>query len=177
MKIFEKLKCNLENAAPLHKAAAGALISTIVLTSLFAALEKSPEAADPLSSALVAKQTTITITAEEAAELVRSAAVTRGKAVPIAPDTNCNARLNAIGSDVHILAEAGVDSAVFTYGPAGIAQLPSLNGMSKAFDAACVDTVSESLKSRGFGIERVEISPAEGTGHLIVSWKAAAPSK
>ena len=175
MKVFEKLKCNLGNATPLQKAAIGALTTIIVFMPIL--LEKSHEAPEPHSSALVAKQTTVTITAEEAAELVRSAAVTRGKAVPIAPDKDCNARLNAIGSDVHILAEAGVDSAVFAYGPAGIASLPSLNGMSKAFDAACVNTVSESLKSRGFGIERVEISPAEGTGHLVVSWKPAATSK
>ena len=171
MKVFEKLKCNLGNATPLQKAAIGALTTIIVLMPILV------EAPEPHSSALVAKQTTVTITAEEAAKLVRSAAVTQGKAVPIAPDKDCNARLNAIGSDVHILAETGVDSAVFTYGPASIASLPSLNGISKAFDAACVDTVSESLKSRGFGIEQVEISPAEGTGHLIVSWKTAAASK
>ena len=175
MKVFEKLKCNLGNATPLQKAAIGALTTIIVFMPIL--LEKSHEAPEPHSSALVAKQATITITAEEAAKLVRSAAVTRGKAVPIAPDTDCNARLNTIGSDVHILAEAGVDSAVFPYGPASVSPLPSLDGISTAFDAACVDTVSESLKSRGFGIERVEISPVEGTGRLIVSWKSAAASK
>lgn len=145
------------------------LVVVILILLNFAKEPQSP------SSAPVAKQASVT--AEEAGKLTRSAAATKGKAVPIASDTDCNARVSAINNDVLIFAQAGIDAAIFTYGPAGISPLPSLDGISTAFDAACVDIVSESLKSRGFGIEQVEISPAEGTGHLIVSWKTAAASK
>lgn len=175
MEIFENLKYRFERATSEQQVIVLTLIIVIVVAPMLVALSKSLESPEPHTSTLTAKQ--VSITAEEADNLVRSAAVTRGKVVPIAPDTDCNARLSTIGSDVRILAETGIDRAVFTYGPAGVSPLPSLNGLPKAFDAACVNTVSESLKSRGFGVERVELSPAEGTGHLVVSWKPVATSK
>lgn len=135
----------------------------------------SAEEPQPPSTPLITKQAPIT--AAEAATLTRQAAVTRGTAAPIARDVSCNARLAAISNEVRMFAQAGIDAAIFTYGPADVSPLPSLDGTSRAFNAACVDTVSESLKSRGFGIERVEISPTEGTGHLIVNWGPAAASK
>lgn len=175
MKIFENLKCSLKKAAPMHKATAGALMTIMVVTLLFAALEKTPEAPEPHTSTLTAKQ--VSITAEEAATLTRQAAVTRGTAAPIARDVGCNARVAAISNEVRMFAQAGIDAAIFTYGPADVSPLPSLDGTSRAFDAACVDTVSESLKSRGFNTERIVLSSTEGTGHLIVRWGDAPAAK
>ena len=76
-----------------------------------------------------------------------------------------------------MFAQAGIDAAIFTYGPADVSYLPSLDDISMAFDAACVDTVSESLKSRGFNTERIVLSSTEGTGHLIVRWGDAPAAK
>lgn len=168
MKFFENLKCNLKKAAPMHKATAGALITIMVVTLLFAALEKSPEVPEPPSTPLITKQAPIT--AAEAATLTRQAAATRGKATPISREADCNIRVAAISNEVRALAQAGVDAAIFTYGPADVSHLPSLDGISMAFDSACVDTASEVLKSRGFNTERTVLSPTEGTGHLIVRW-------
>lgn len=175
MKIFENLKCNLKKAAPMHKATAGALITIMVVTFLFAALEKTPEAPEPHTSTLTAKQ--VSITAEEAATLTRQAAATRGKATPISREADCNIRVAAISNEVRMLAQAGIDAAIFAYGPADVSHLPSLDDISMAFDAACADTVSESLKSRGFNTERIVLSSTEGTGHLIVRWGDAAAAK
>lgn len=168
MKVSENLECNTKKSASLYIAAAGTLITIMAVTLTFAALEKSPEAPEPQSSALIAKQ--VPITAAEAATLTRQAAVTRGKATPISREADCNIRVAAISNEVRMLAQAGIDAAIFTYGPADVSQLPSLDGISMAFDSACVDTASEVLKSRGFNTERTVLSPTEGTGHLIVRW-------
>ena len=174
-KLFGKLVDRLEKRPIYEQFFILMPIACVLLVVVILILFNFVKEPHPPSSAPAAKQTSVT--AEEAGKLTRSAAAARGKAVPIASDTDCNARISAINNDVLIFAQAGIDAVIFTYGPADVSPLPSLDGISTAFDAACVDTVSESMKSRGFGIERVEISPAEGTGHLIVSWKSAAASK
>ena len=167
-KLFSKLVDRLEKRPICEQFFILMPIACVLLVVVILILFNFVKEPQPPSSAPAAKQTSVT--AEEAGKLTRSAAATRGKAVPIASDTDCNARISAINNDVLIFAQAGIDAAIFTYGPADVSPLPSLDGISTAFDAACVDTVSESMKSRGFGIERVELSSAEGTGHLIVNW-------
>ena len=135
----------------------------------------SAEEPQPPSTPLITKQAPIT--AAEAATLTRQAAATRGKATPISREAGCNIRVAAISNEVRMLAQAGIDAAIFAYGPADVSHLPSLDDISMAFDAACVDTVSESLKSRGFNIERTVLSSTEGTGHLIVRWGDAPAAK
>ena len=174
-KLFGKLVDHLEKRPIYEQFLILMPIACVLLVIVILILFNFVKEPQPPSSAPAAKQTSVT--AEEAGKLTRSAAATRGKAVPIASDTDCNARVSAINNDVLIFAKAGIDAAIFTYGPADVSPLPSIGGISTAFDAACVDTVSESLKSRGFGIERVELSSAEGTGHLIVNWGPAAASK